>query len=131
MRDMTLQQEMAALLTVQSRMRELLVGVAEALKGPTNPRAPHDWADLPEIAAKIATEHRHLKAWWQEHLQQAGRSFEELAVDMAAVRTEATAEGFRQGARAMWEALQSRALLSNGEAAALAAAEVQTPDEVI
>lgn len=123
---------------VQSRLREILVGVAEALKGRPRPNEAHDWSDLPELAHKVATEHRHLKAWWQDHLSRVGESFDRLSVDMSEVRREAAAEGFQRGVAAMRLLIEQRGApqLQSGSdlrdtARQLAAAEVVDPDDIL
>ena len=83
--------------SVQTRMRELLTDVAHAVKGPPAAGERHDWGDLPELVHKLATEHRHLKAWWAEHMSRVSEGYDQVAVDLEGVRRDALSEGYRRG----------------------------------
>lgn len=103
-----LEKELAAMDLVQRRMRGLLADIAHVLKGPPRPGEAHDWHDLPDMVARIVSEHKHLKAWWSDHMDKVSAGFEQVAVDLAAVRREAVAEGFRMGATAAIERMEGR-----------------------
>lgn len=45
-----------------TRLRDLLTGTANALKGEPEPLHMHDWSDLPKVAAAVATERNRLRA---------------------------------------------------------------------
>lgn len=100
--------ELEAMEAVQTHMRGILTEVAYALKGPPAAGQRHTWADLPELAQKLATEHKHLKAWWAEHMDRVSQGYEKVAVDLEEVRRVAVAEGFRMGAAAAIERMEGR-----------------------
>lgn len=127
-----LERELQAMEQIQGRLRELLIGVAEALKGPQDPRQPHDWSDLPELARRLSVEHKHLKSWWQQHLDGAVSSFDQMSVDLSAARREASAEGFLKGVEFVRQAIKQRAPQIEGafETMVLPSPSI-APDEVI
>jgi hypothetical protein len=47
---------------INGRMRDLLVGVALALKGPPPPLVLHDWSNLPLLAGQLRGERDHLQS---------------------------------------------------------------------
>ena len=116
--------ELRAMEIVQGRMREILTDVAYALKGPAKTSEPHSWADLADVAQKIATEHKHLKSWWQDHMDRVSASFEDVAVNLESVRKEAEVEGFKKGALAVIDRVQNRLK-------PLPEPDIVDPDEVI
>lgn len=99
--------ELDAMEAVQSRLRGILMDVAHALKGAPKGE-PHDWHDLPELVEKLSIEHRHLKAWWAEHMNRVAAGYDQVAVDLESVRREAEAEGYRKGVVATIHKMQGR-----------------------
>lgn len=88
--------ELDAMEAVQGRMREILMDVAYVLKG-TPKDTPHQWHDLPELTEKLVAENKHLRAWWAEHMSRVADGFDQVAVDLEAVRRDAEAAGYRKG----------------------------------
>lgn len=82
---------------VQARLRGLLTEIAIVLKGPNDPRDPHDWGDLPDLAEKIVTEHKHLKAWWSDHMAKVADGYDHVADHLETIKAESEAAGYRRG----------------------------------
>lgn len=102
MSDKQLQKEIKAMEAVQTKMRQLLSDIAYVVKGPND----KDWGDLPDRVHRLVVEHRHLKDWWARHMQEVADGYAQVAVDLGAVRAEATAAGFQMGVRATLERLE-------------------------
>lgn len=116
--------ELEIMEAVQEKMRELLSGVACAVKGPSQGGKPHDWHDLPELVQKLVVEHKHLKSWWQDHLDRTAGTYDQVADAMAATRQASFADGFQRGVTATLQRLEGR-LRPHSEP------DVVDPDEVI
>ncbi len=52
------------------RLQDLLVNVANALKGPPPDLGWHDWSDLPTVAANLASKARHLQGEIQRRMKE-------------------------------------------------------------